>query len=509
MAAGITYTVQQNQSMLDVALQVGGCLDCLMAICQANNLAPESLVNAGQVLTIPAGITVNKGIQLKVMQQGIVFGTADVWTCGIVSGLSVGSITGNSAVVTWMGPTEHAVNYMWQVTTDDVAPVGHMGVLTGGATSVNTLGYTPSELTTYYVWVCTLCTDGSYSAWQSISFSTAARIYTRMLSIDHTRVIGGSQSNFPVLLSISDATLKTIANGGHVAHDNGDDILFGTDSGCTSLLNWEIEDYDGAAGTLDVWALMPEVSNSIDQAFYMQYGNSAIVTFQGGAKGTVWSAYNKVYHLTVANIGEDSTALGENLSNLYHMESGAGKIGGGAAFDGTAFMELANPTVPMGHAARTMSCWFKMTGSGAMALFGYGNNSYPNNRFEFYYDGASYMDVECQGSHAGFAWANDGNWHHLVASYTGGLLSTGLTIYLDGVAQTIVSLTDGVPASDNNEIMLGQIPGFAGAYYTGLLDECRVMPVAVSAGWVGTEYNNQNNPGNVGAPGFISYGAEF
>ena len=52
----------------------------------------------------------------------------------------------------------------------------------------------------------------------------------RSLTIDHTKV-PSTQSNFTVLVSLTDPALKTVANGGHVANANGYDIGFYADSG--------------------------------------------------------------------------------------------------------------------------------------------------------------------------------------------------------------------------------------------------------------------------------------
>jgi hypothetical protein len=49
------------------------------------------------------------------------------------------------------------------------------------------------------------------------------------MMIDHAKV-ASTQSNFTVLVSVTDPALKTIANGGHVANANGFDIGFYVDS---------------------------------------------------------------------------------------------------------------------------------------------------------------------------------------------------------------------------------------------------------------------------------------
>src|SRR5204863_1636661 len=47
----------------------------------------------------------------------------------------------------------------------------------------------------------------------------------RQMTIDHTKV-PSTQSNFTVLVNVTDPALKTIVNGGHVANANGYDIGF-------------------------------------------------------------------------------------------------------------------------------------------------------------------------------------------------------------------------------------------------------------------------------------------
>ena len=59
---------------------------------------------------------------------------------------------------------------------------------------------------------------------------TAATGCQRSMTIDHTKV-PSTQSNFTVLVSVTDPALKTVANGGHVANPNGYDIGFYADSG--------------------------------------------------------------------------------------------------------------------------------------------------------------------------------------------------------------------------------------------------------------------------------------
>ena len=58
------------------------------------------------------------------------------------------------------------------------------------------------------------------------------------MTVNHN-FVPSTQSNFTVLVSVTDATLRTISNGGHVANANGYDIGFYTDSSGSTKLKWE------------------------------------------------------------------------------------------------------------------------------------------------------------------------------------------------------------------------------------------------------------------------------
>jgi len=69
--------------------------------------------------------------------------------------------------------------------------------------------------------------------------------------------ITADQTNFPVLISLTDADLAAHAQ------NNGDDILF-TDSGGSNKLSYEIEKYNAGTGELVAWVKIPTLSSSTD-----------------------------------------------------------------------------------------------------------------------------------------------------------------------------------------------------------------------------------------------------
>ena len=59
-----------------------------------------------------------------------------------------------------------------------------------------------------------------------------------------------------------------------------------------------------------------------------------------------------------------------------------------------------------------------------------------------------------------------------------------------------------------NIFINGLFPGGSSPLYMSvLIDESRVSNVARSADWIEAEYANQNAPGNIGSPGFWTFGA--
>ncbi len=68
--------------------------------------------------------------------------------------------------------------------------------------------------------------------------------FRKLLTVDNTKVSGASSlTNFPVLFSLTDSDLATVANGGKVLNANGYDIAFTSDDGSTQL-DHELESYD-------------------------------------------------------------------------------------------------------------------------------------------------------------------------------------------------------------------------------------------------------------------------
>ncbi len=134
-------------------------------------------------------------------------------------------------------------------------------------------------------------------------------MYRKRLVIDHTQVLNTDQVDFPVLVSLADASLKSTAHGGHVAGDEGADIFFTAADGETRLAH-EVAAYDAGSGRLKAWVRAPALSCSEDTVLYLYYGGSG-----GEAAGSVWDAhYQLVEHLNQVENPDIELPYSEDLN---------------------------------------------------------------------------------------------------------------------------------------------------------------------------------------------------
>jgi hypothetical protein len=318
---------------------------------------------------------------------------------------------------------------------------------------------------------------------------------TGTITINHTKCGTADSANFTVMVSITNTKLKTVANGGQVTNASGFDIVLGSNSSLSPLLNWTVKFWDGTAGTWIAYALLPNVTHAVDTVFNIGVGNSSITTFQGGTTGVAFpSDYLLAYLFPDGSTlnANDSTANAQNLTNSL-TNPAAGLIDGCASFNSASpsVLNLLTPNVPTGSSPRSVSILFQMGANQTQELGGFGDNAGLGDRFATFYT-LNTLYCECSTFNGNFPWTFDTNWHHMLMTYSGGFLSTGLTIYFDGVAQPL-SFVDGTLNTTNAEIKFGGIPGAFVLNFTGLINEYRLSNVVKTASWAITEANNLLN----------------
>jgi RHS repeat-associated protein len=337
----------------------------------------------------------------------------------------------------------------------------------------------------------------------SLAWYNATGTWTdrKQITIDESKISGStSLTDFPFLFSVTDPSLKTVANGGKVGKTDGSDILFTSGDGVTKLAH-EIEKYVPTTGEVIAWIKIPSLSATTNTKLLIYYGNAAAAN-QQNRTGTWNTNYKGVWH--VNNALTDSTVNAKNLTNSGSTNTTAGKIGEARAFDGISQLAYTTslPTVVTNNF--TLSAWVKPNEASTTWQVPVSNGS----------DNGS-----SGGGYA--ALIGSGNWQTLfnmvVAQNSGVAVDTAswsqisivrnngtTTLYKNGVA--IGSTFTDTPLAPVSAFAIGaqlqnSTPTFH-RFFNGTVDEARISASVRSADWINAEYNNQSSPST-----FFSYGA--
>lgn len=341
--------------------------------------------------------------------------------------------------------------------------------------------------------------------------SSGGSIKHRDIYIDSTKCGTVDSSSWTVLISCSDATIKSVANGGNVHRADGYDINFFSDSGHTTLLNWEVWNYDPIAGTLVAWIQLPTVSHSTNTYIYMQYGSSSITTFQGGAYGSAWNSnFVTVYPLyEQSNPYSDKTTNNNGSSAGTYPSQTPGKIYKGQSFNGSSNYIVFPNTAAMSVTNLTVNCWVNHTTN---------NTNYETITSKRAATSSSQYEVGLDiSSHNVYLWSNppgtysasttaltNGTWQMLtVTSGTSG----GSAFYLNGASSSTTTINVGT--SNSNDLVVGSAQESAGQFFNGKVEFLTVSNVKWTTSNITTMYNNTNSPGNIGSASFLTYGSEY
>jgi len=320
------------------------------------------------------------------------------------------------------------------------------------------------------------------------------------ITIDHTKVPSSDQTDFPVLINGTYSFLKTVANGGKVTSGSGYDVLFTSDSGCTTNLNWEVEQAPGAStGTATYWVKVPTVSHTTDTVIYWCVGKSSITTDQSNPTGTWDSHYLAVFHLS--STWTDSTSNGpRTLSCSGCIPSYvSGQNYNASNNNASQHPDGSGTGLPTGSSiTATIEVWFKLASiTTDQTLAGWGASSglgAPGTGSLFrIWSGNTQIGLDNFGGGSYYNYTPDTTtWHHAVGT-SNGTVSTAL-FYFDG--SSVGTQTGTGFSVGNNCIGISALPCHtsAASAVNGAVDEYRVSNIARSADWIATEYNNQSSP---------------
>lgn len=322
-------------------------------------------------------------------------------------------------------------------------------------------------------------------------------VYKRTVVIDHTKV-SGDQINFPILFSQTDATFKTVGNGGHVQNVFGYDLCFFSDSGATTLLNWAVEAYDNTTGNFIAWIKIPALSSSADTTIYLFYGDATVNTPQGNGTAVWDSSFKGVWHFQTffgSPYYGDNTTNGINGTAHGTPAAIAAQVDGGAVFNGsTDYIDFTNNSLlDVSSGNITLQFWVNPTvivdGTNIMA-----RGSFFVGGWIIQWDGGGNKKLNLLSNQSFAVSTLDANttlsintWNFVCLVKSG----TTWTWYYNGNPDGSNTLVD--PVSSTEKLSLATYLG-AGTFMQGSFDEFRFSSSARTAGWILTDYNSQGNP---------------
>lgn len=362
--------------------------------------------------------------------------------------------------------------------------------------------------------------------------------YRKAVTIDADAVSGAADlADFPVLISLTDAVLKSTAAGGKVTHTNGYDIAF-TGSDGAAALDHEVESYTPTSGELIAWLRVPLLDHDDDTTLYLYYGNGSISSSQETAHGVWTNGCRMVLHMNQTPPGQvlDSTAYANHGTTYGGMGAGNatnGAIGAGLYFDGAddavnktientaadCVLVADDASIDFGDEDFTVCWWANSAGfesytrswqKGRTWQDGLANAAnYTVSRRELWGTNFVYWSVDDTADDTAATYAgvlsSDGQWHHwtLTRDSSNDLLTT----YIDAAEAAVATNTAGDISSSGWGLVIG-----SGYWSNSLLwrwgmeftcDELRIISGVCSPDWIATSHTNQAAPAN-----FYAIGAE-
>lgn len=329
----------------------------------------------------------------------------------------------------------------------------------------------------------------------------------------NSALLPATQTDYPLLVSVTDNALKSAANGGPIVNTDAGrpaDFGFYSDTGLTTLLDFEVKFWNPVTGELVAFVKIPSLA--LGTVFYAGMGDAAIATFQGDINGTWISAYKAVIHMPDGTTltANDSTS-GANHGTNTDATAVVGQIGGGAAdFNGiSARITLANEANFDFNCDQTWSYQILYKAAAANpSLIGtllskQGSDGAGGSRgFSLFIRGDTLNDpFEVQMNNLSatlaavvrFPRANDVNWHLITVTNSGNGQASGVKLYDNATEQTPTVITNsllGQTILTNELFTIGRRPGFTDLYFVGSGQEVRVRNDVLTANWITADHNS-------------------
>jgi hypothetical protein len=333
-------------------------------------------------------------------------------------------------------------------------------------------------------------------------------LYARRIGLNTTSTgadVVGNVMNFPILIRLTEENFKF-----EHARQSGEDIMFTKKD--NTPLPYEIERWDAAAQTAEIWVKMDTVHGNNDNQYIVMYWGNALVqsVSSGGAVFDTGSGFQGVWHLC-----ENSNSLAKDAT-INHFDGTPsdtaplqvhGVIGNALQFNGISnglvMKNTANSRLNFPRPdTYTFSAWVSVDsvleedefiagkGQNQYALRVKGSKSIPANMFalhEYYDDPGAYVMNMRYDSIVMRQW-----------KYITGIRTADKSyLFIDGKCVDSTGIVLSVSMADLNrtDFSIGRcaVPYNEDNYlsFKGMIDEVRIASVAFSADWVKLSFMNQ------------------
>lgn len=305
--------------------------------------------------------------------------------------------------------------------------------------------------------------------------------------------------NFPVMISAQDPDFKSVAHGGKVLSENGFDIRFTKSDGIT-LLDFEIEKYDGKTGTIVAWIRMDTISKNKCSPLFMYFSNKYSLD---ESSNNAWNkTYRGVWHLkgllnTKTPFSNQLAAEeNKNVSDHFYNVSETNS----SQFPCLNTSEDVNIKGEI-----TLSAWINIKNSKQQIIITNQSSRKGGYRLALNKQGKLEFEISDKDGEVASI-AGDANslsleknkWYHVAAVYSD--QKDSIYTYVNGKRDRMIKTLLSMDESPD-DLQIGQDPAHQKFHFDGMIDEVHINAIAQNSDWVTTEYQNQSGPDK-----FISMG---
>ncbi len=274
--------------------------------------------------------------------------------------------------------------------------------------------------------------------------------------------------------------------------------------------------------TISYYDIASEINTTTTQTAY--FDNIRITDGAGNIQKTIYASGDSFTHAAHLSVNGAINSFANTSTPPAFINTGKdGKVGSGQQFDGTDdYISTTTSIDDNLGSGFTVGQWIYSTNYNYAGWMGLVSNVDGDNADISLRDGFQvvvgnrdigvYINDSGGNNYIGRITTgddlSDGNWHYVVATWSGALSSSGFKIYIDGTATDDADYNAGTVDSfdqSSQALEIGRWVLFSGPgrWFDGKMDEVRVSSGVRSADWIATEYANQDSPGT-----FLSLSAQ-